>query len=98
MRDILEELVYERSGSQMIVSFQIANDTDFDALIRKLSDDVSLNRFLYRKRKDKVADTEDIQHTVWKDRKALPQHPLKDTFENQIDELSTVGLSDPQAT
>ena len=84
----------ERSESEMIVSYQIANDVEFDALIRKLRGQASLNRFLYRKRKDKVADTEDIYHTVWRKTNALPDHPLKETMENQLDDLLTVGLSD----
>ena len=94
VRQILEELVRERSESEMIVSYQIANDVEFDALIRKLRGQASLNRFLYRKRKDKVADTEDIYHTVWRKTNALPDHPLKETMENQLDDLLTVGLSD----
>ena len=87
VREILEELVRERSGSEMIVSYQIVNDTGFYSLIRKLADGASLNRFLYRKRKDKVAATEDMNHTVWKKTKILPDHPLRVTIENQLDDL-----------
>lgn len=92
--EILEELVRERSGSEMIVSYQIANDVGFDALIRKLRDQTSLNKLLYRKRRNRATVSEDLHHTVWKDTGSLPDHPLRETIEGELDELMRFGLGD----
>ena len=94
VRRILEELVLERSGSKMIVKYQIINDEGFDALIRMLCTGRSLSKFLYGKRKTKIRDTRDMHHEVWQQVSSLPDHPLKATIEGALDDLMRFGLGD----
>lgn len=94
VREILEELVLERCGSKMIVKYQLVNDVGFDALTRMLCTGRSLCKFLYDKRKTKVRDTQDMHHEVWMQTASLPNHPLKEIFEAELDQLMRIGLGD----
>lgn len=87
VREILEELVFSRSGKRMMVKYQLCNDAGFVALTQMLQRGDSLSEFLYRKCRGRNEDTEDLHHTVWRGVASLPPHPLANTFQSEFEDL-----------
>lgn len=76
-RSILEELAEEELGKPITVPYQVTNDEGFSYLIRWLTVGGPLHEFLVRKNSELQLSREDMHHTVVRERRNLPPHPLR---------------------
>ncbi len=87
VRDILSRIVKERSGRELILSFQIANDSGLDLLAQLVHGGASLGQFLYHKRKDPHRNSTDIHAAVSAYSDELGKHPLSVPLRENLDEI-----------
>ena len=87
VREILEELVRERTGEGLRVYYQIVNDAGLEQLIRYLASGRSLGELLYKKRRNPYHDIEDFHAYVSHTMADLPVHPLMQSIYSKLDEF-----------
>ena len=94
VKAMLNELVKEKSGHDVIVTYQIVNDVGLESLARLAHSGESLGKFLYFKRRDPIVEQEDVHRAIGRYKVDLPAHPLADGLSQTLRNLVQACVPD----